>query len=42
MVPEVGYEVSNRFRNDVVLPAGAVLEDTGGSRSIYYGAADTV
>lgn len=41
MVPEADYEASNGFRNNVVFPAGAILEDTGEVK-IYYGAADTV
>lgn len=34
MVPEADYEASNGFRNNVVFPAGAILEDTGRSRFI--------
>lgn len=40
IVPEETYETSNGFRNNVVFPTGALLED--GELKIYYGAADTV
>ncbi len=40
IVPEETYEISNGFRNNVVFPTAALLED--GELKIYYGAADTV
>ena len=41
LAPEAPYEVSGGFRNQVVFPTGAILEDDGQVK-IYYGAADTV
>lgn len=41
LVPEAPYEISGGFRNNVVFPMGAVLEESGEVK-IYYGAADTV
>ena len=41
LVPEERYEISGGFRNHVVFPTGAILEDNG-ELKIYYGAADTV
>lgn len=40
LAPEVEYEISGGFRNNVVFPTGTVLE--GEEVKIYYGAADTV
>lgn len=41
LAPEAAFETSGGFRNDVIFPTGAVLEDSGEFR-IWYGAADTV
>jgi beta-1,4-mannooligosaccharide/beta-1,4-mannosyl-N-acetylglucosamine phosphorylase len=41
LTPEAPYEVSGGYRNNIVFPCGAVLEDDGEVK-IYYGAADTV
>jgi beta-1,4-mannooligosaccharide/beta-1,4-mannosyl-N-acetylglucosamine phosphorylase len=41
IAPEATYEVSGGFRNNVVFPGSAILEDNGQVK-IYYGAADTV
>lgn len=41
IAPEAPYEVAGGYRNDVIFPTGAVLEDSGEYR-IWYGAADTV
>lgn len=41
LVPEAPYEIGGGFRNNVVFPTGAILEDSG-EVMIYYGAADTV
>jgi beta-1,4-mannooligosaccharide/beta-1,4-mannosyl-N-acetylglucosamine phosphorylase len=41
LVPEVVYETENGFRNNVVFPCAAILEENGEFK-IYYGAADTV
>ena len=41
LVPEMSYEVSGGYRNNIVFPCGWVLEDSG-AVNIYYGAADTV
>lgn len=41
LVPEEPYEIQGGFRNNVIFPCGAVLEDNGQVK-IYYGAADTV
>jgi beta-1,4-mannooligosaccharide/beta-1,4-mannosyl-N-acetylglucosamine phosphorylase len=41
MVPEAPYEVGGGFRNNVVFPVGAILEELGEVK-IYYGASDTV
>lgn len=41
MVPSAPYEVEGGYRNHVIFPCGAVLEDDGEVK-IYYGAADTV
>jgi len=40
LVPEAAYEISGGFRNNVIFPTGAILEDDG-ELKIYYGAADT-
>lgn len=40
LAPEAPYEVEGGYRNAVVFPTGAVLEDDGTLR-FYYGAADT-
>jgi beta-1,4-mannooligosaccharide/beta-1,4-mannosyl-N-acetylglucosamine phosphorylase len=39
--PEAPYEVEGGFRNHVIFPTAAVLEDDGEVK-IWYGAADTV
>jgi beta-1,4-mannooligosaccharide/beta-1,4-mannosyl-N-acetylglucosamine phosphorylase len=39
LAPEAEYEVSGGFRNNVIFPTGAVLEED--ELKIYYGAADT-
>lgn len=39
--PEAPYEVDGGFRNHVIFPTAAVLEDSGEVK-IWYGAADTV
>jgi len=41
LVPEASYETSGGFRNNVIFPGAAILEDTNEVK-IYYGAADTV
>lgn len=41
LVPEVEYETSGGFRNNVIFPTGMILEKSGEVK-IYYGAADTV
>lgn len=41
IAPEAKYETDDGFRNDVIFPGGAILEDNGEVK-IYYGAADTV
>lgn len=41
LVPEAPYEIGGGFRNNVIFPVGAILEDSGEVK-IYYGAADTV
>ena len=41
IAPEAPYEIEGGFRNNVVFPCGAILEDTGEVK-IYYGAADSV
>jgi beta-1,4-mannooligosaccharide/beta-1,4-mannosyl-N-acetylglucosamine phosphorylase len=41
LAPEAPYEVAGGFRNDVIFPGGAVLEESG-EVEICYGAADTV
>jgi len=41
LVPEAVYEIENGFRNNVIFPCGAVLEENAEVK-IYYGAADTV
>lgn len=41
LAPEAPYEIEGGFRNHVIFPCGAVLEDNG-ELKIYYGAADTV
>ena len=41
LVPEASYEIQGGFRNNVIFPCGAILEDEG-ELKIYYGAADTV
>jgi beta-1,4-mannooligosaccharide/beta-1,4-mannosyl-N-acetylglucosamine phosphorylase len=40
LAPEAAYEISGGFRNNVIFPTGAILEDNG-ELKIYYGAADT-
>lgn len=40
IVPEASYEVDGGYRNNIVFPCGAVVEDDGEVK-IYYGAADT-
>jgi beta-1,4-mannooligosaccharide/beta-1,4-mannosyl-N-acetylglucosamine phosphorylase len=39
IAPEAPYEVSGGFRNNLIFPGGAVLEESGEVK-IYYGAAD--
>lgn len=39
LAPEAEYETSGGFRNDVVFPTAAIVEDDGQVK-IYYGAAD--
>jgi beta-1,4-mannooligosaccharide/beta-1,4-mannosyl-N-acetylglucosamine phosphorylase len=41
MIPEAEYEISGGFRNNVIFPGAAIVEDSGEVK-IYYGAADSV
>jgi len=41
LAPEATYEIAGGFRNHVIFPTGAILEDSGEVK-LYYGAADTV
>ncbi|MBQ6824168.1 MAG: glycoside hydrolase family 130 protein [Clostridia bacterium] len=41
MVPTAPYETDGGFRNDVLFPGGAILEEDG-TLKIYYGSADAV
>lgn len=41
MAPEAEYEINNGFRNNVIFPTAAIVEDNGEVK-IYYGAADAV
>jgi beta-1,4-mannooligosaccharide/beta-1,4-mannosyl-N-acetylglucosamine phosphorylase len=41
IVPEEAYEITGGFRNELIFPSGAILEESGEVK-IYYGSADAV